>query len=208
MSPPNEPPMNARPPQGPDEKAPPAAPQANAPHANAPHANAPNAAAPWYLAQLRPNAAHIAQAHLTRQGFGVFCPTQSETRRRGARFVEVETLLFPGYLFVTFDPTSAPWRAINSTRGISRLVTFGTAPPGPLPDPLIRGLMARCDAAGHLLPPTRLEPGDRVQVAGGPFADFVARVEAMAAPSRVWVLLDILGRDTRVAIDLDRLHKV
>ena len=164
--------------------------------------------APWYLAQLRPNAAHIARAHLARQGFGVFCPTQTETRRRGVRFVEVEALLFPGYLFVTFDPSAAPWRAINSTRGMSRLVAFGGAAPSPLPDPLIRGLMARCDGTGHLLPPARLEPGDHVQVLGGPFADFVARVEAMAAPTRVWVLLDILGRDTRVAIDLDRLHKV
>ena len=168
---------------------------------------APDAARPpWFLAQVRPNSLRIALEHLGRQGFDFFCPKQTETRRRGSRFVEVEAPLFPGYLFVTFDPAAARWRAINSTRGVSRLVSFGGAP-APVPDLLIQGLMERCDASGSLVPETRFAAGEAVQVIGGPFADFVARVEMMAPQQRVWVLLDIMGRETRVAIDADKLQR-
>src|SRR3954471_8443199 len=78
--------------------------------------------AAWYLAQVRPNSFQIAERNLARQSFPVFCPTQEETRRRAGRFVLVTQPLFPGYLFVSFNPASAAWRAINSTYGVSRLV--------------------------------------------------------------------------------------
>lgn len=161
---------------------------------------------PWFLAQIRPNALRLALDHLARQGFDLFAPKHTETRRRAGRFVEVEAPLFPGYLFVTFDPARAPWRAINSTRGVSRLVSVGGLPT-PVPDPLIRALMARCDSAGLLMPERAFAPGEAVRIVGGPFADFAARVEAMAPQQRVWVLLDIMGRDTRVAIEADKLKR-
>jgi transcriptional antiterminator RfaH len=162
---------------------------------------------PWFLAQLRPNALRLALDHLDRQGFSVFCPRQMETRRRAGRFIEVEAPLFPGYVFITFDPDTAPWRAINSTRGISRLVTFGAASPSPVPDALIQALMARCDETGALVPQAQFAAGEQVKLVGGPFADFAAKVETMAAQSRVWVLLDIMGRQTRLAVPTSQLQR-
>jgi transcriptional antiterminator RfaH len=37
--------------------------------------------------------------------------------------------LFPGYLFVAFDIGKDGWRKVNSTYGITRIVTLGNAPP-------------------------------------------------------------------------------
>ena len=162
---------------------------------------------PWFLAQLRPNSLRLALDNLGRQGFVAFCPRHIETRRRAGRFIDVEAPLFPGYIFVTFDPETAPWRAINNTRGVSRLVAFGGSSPTPVPDLLIQALMARCDSAGALMPETQFAAGEIVHVIGGPFADFAARVETMAAQARVWVLLDIMGRETRVALDAAQLQK-
>jgi transcriptional antiterminator RfaH len=114
--------------------------------------------------------------------------------------------LFPGYLFVSFTPASRAWRTISSTYGVSRLVTFGESGPAPVPQNLVAGLMARCDEAGHLLPPPALKPGDKAHVLSGPFAQFVATVESLAPQRRVWVLLDILGSQTRVWLDAGQLR--
>lgn len=149
----------------------------------------------WFLAQLRPNGLALAERNLLRQGFRIFNPRQTRTRRRGDRFVTENCPLFPGYLFVGFDPLQGGWRAINSTYGVARLVSFG-GQPRPVPEGLIDGLSARTDARTQRL----LEPGDRVRIAAGAFADFVATVDSLAPDQRVWVLLDIMGRETRVAV--------
>jgi transcriptional antiterminator RfaH len=66
----------------------------------------------------------------------------------------------------------------------------------------------RCDASGKLLPPKILRPGDQVALTTGPFANFVAEVEKIAPDRRVWVLMDIMGAQTRVAVGADQLRAV
>ena len=67
----------------------------------------------WFLAQLKPNAAQIAETNLKRQGFQTFLPKEEGTRKIRGKFVAVERPLFPGYIFVAFDVASGGWRAIN-----------------------------------------------------------------------------------------------
>ena len=167
-----------------------------------------DAGARWFLAQHKPNSHRIAARNLARQGFRTFVPLQEETRRTGSRFVTQARPLFPGYLFVAFDPAAGNWRAINSTAGITRLVSTGAgSAPRPVPDALVAGLMARCDGAGTLREaPRPPEPGERVTLATGPFADYVATVERLTPERRVWVLLDLMGQATRVAMDADALR--
>ena len=86
-------------------------------------------------------------------------------------------------IFVAFDPDRRRWQAINSPLGVKRLVAFG-----------------------KLLPPRFLAPGDRVRLTAGPFANFVATVEQIAPARRVWVLLDLMGQLTRVAVPADGLR--
>ena len=42
----------------------------------------------------------------------------------------------------------------------------------------------------------------------GPFANFVAEVEKIAPDRRVWVLMEIMGAQTRVAVGADQLRSV
>lgn len=162
----------------------------------------------WRLAQLRPNCLAIAERNLTRQGFRIFCPTEEITRRRGGRFVTVTAPLFPGYLFVCEDEGAAPLRAINSTYGVSRLVTFSEQFPAEVPKAIIAGLMSRCDESGMLKPVESLTPGEDVRIVSGPFADFVGTVENLGPQERVWVLLELLGGPTRVALKSSNVQRV
>ena len=161
----------------------------------------------WFLAQFKPNSHNVAARNLARQGFRIFLPMQEETRRARGRFVIQMRPLFPGYLFVALDMAQGGWRAVNSTYGITRLVSFGSQPT-PVPRDLVSQLMRRCDRDGKLLPPRQLKPGDEVTVTNGPFTDFVARIERIAPDRRIYVLMELMGAETRVAVSAKQLRQV
>ena len=79
----------------------------------------------WFLAQIKPNCATIANRNLRRQGFETFLPMEEETRQRSGKFVTTKRPLFPGYIFVAFDANRGHLRSVNSTYGITKLVSFG-----------------------------------------------------------------------------------
>ena len=158
----------------------------------------------WYLAQIKPNSHRIAVRNLNRQGFKTFLPMYEVTRRKGLRFTTDVTPLFPGYIFVSIDGQSAPWRKINNTMGISRLVSFSGAPT-PIPVELISSLMRRYDKEGKVLYQTPFSPGDSVEVLSGPFANFVATVEEIDAGQRISVLMDFMGQRARLHLKPDQV---
>lgn len=155
---------------------------------------------PWFVVQLKPNAEAIAKRNLLRQGINIFAPFEEVTARKARKLIQASKALFPGYLFVSFDQDAVRWRTVNSTLGVSRLVSFAEDRPAQVPLGLISSLMRRCYPSGKLLPPRFLHGGDVVRVTNGPFADFIGTVEQIAPDQRIWVLLDILGKNTRVAI--------
>ena len=159
----------------------------------------------WYLIQFKPNSYRIAESNLNRQGFDTFLPMQKTTLRKASRFVNELKPLFPGYMFVSLNPQLAPWRTINSTIGVSRLVSF-EGKPKPLPRQLISGLMLRCDIAGKIQPPKTFNEGDSVELLTGPFANFIATVDTIDPKQRIWVLMVLMGRRTRMQIVSDQLQ--
>ena len=96
----------------------------------------------WFLAQLKPNCTNIADKNLKRQGFKPFLPMEEETRQHNGKFVTAMRPLFPGYIFVAFDVTRGFWRTVNSTYGITRLVSSGNEP-APVPLDLVSQLMLK-----------------------------------------------------------------
>ncbi len=161
----------------------------------------------WFLVQLKPNCYSIAERNLRRQGFETFLPLQDVTARKDNKFLSKLRPLFPGYLFVSLDVTQSHWRAVNSTYGINRLVSFGNVP-SRVPNILVQQLMARCDRAGKFIPADQLQPGVEVLLTKGPFTNFVATIERVTPDQRVWILLDIIGRMTRVAVRADHVRAV
>ncbi len=161
----------------------------------------------WYLAQLRPNGGKIAQRNLDRQGFTSCLPLRTATFRVRAQFRTVTKPLFPGYIFLKLSPWAGDWRRVNSTYGISRLVQFSDAP-APVPEGLVEMLRRGDEGRGGPSEPATFEDGQTVSIATGPFAEFLATVDRTDADQRVWLLLDLMGRATRVAVDPSHLRSV
>ncbi len=147
----------------------------------------------WYVAETCARMETQAQQHLERQGFVNFCPRFRKTRRHARRMEQVLAPVFPGYLFVRFDPQRDPWRSINGTTGVKRLIGGTGSRPRSMPAPAMQALLARCsgDVISGLF--TALVPGQPVRMLSGPFANLLAQVEHCDERGRVRVLLDILG---------------
>jgi len=161
----------------------------------------------WFILQFKPNSHRLAEHNLNRQGFESFLPVHEVTKYKYNRYVSDLRPLFPGYMFVAFNPESGPWRQINCTIGVSKLVNFG-GQLRPVPPELISGLMLRCNPDGKLLPPNQLKKGDSVQLLTGPFANYIAKVETIDAEQRAWVLMELMGRVTRISVDPNQVQTV
>src|SRR4051812_8030711 len=81
----------------------------------------------WYLVHTKPRQERVALENLERQGFQCYLPTlPSERLRQGLLALSLEPL-FPRYLFIRLGEggSARSWMPIRSTRGVSRLVSFG-----------------------------------------------------------------------------------
>ncbi len=162
----------------------------------------------WFVAQLKPHGLRQAKQNLDRQGFQHFCPIRYESfKRRGTPSLR-GTPLFPGYLFVQFDPSEPGWTAINSTRGVTRLILSNIQKPSSLPKPFMSGLLARCDAQGTIIATPDLSLGDTIKVVAGPFADTIGRIERMTDDERVQILMDLLGQTTRLSVPKTHVERL
>ena len=160
----------------------------------------------WYIVQIKPNSYHQATKNLTQQGFETFLPLHSSTSRKASRFITSTKPLFPGYIFVKFDKLDMEWRKINYTYGVSRLLTFNSILKS-IPTTFVDSLMMRYELSGKLLPIKKLEKGDHVKVLKGPFANFIATVEKYEADQRIWILMDLMGRKTKIQTPSDNLQQ-
>ena len=61
-------------------------------------------------------------------------------------------------------------------------------------------LILRCDDLGKLLPPRDLQKGDEVKVVNSPFTKFITKIEQIDSKNRIWVLMDIMGRKSRIQL--------
>jgi transcriptional antiterminator RfaH len=140
-----------------------------------------------------------AERHLRDQGFDAFLPLFPCARRVRGALVTQMAALFPGYLFVRFDPARASWRSINGTVGVRRLILIDEERPASVPDAdverirkYVEGLGAEFEASGRRAN-HRFKSGQRVRVTEG----WLKGLEGLcqrASADRVTVLLDILGQ--------------
>lgn len=162
----------------------------------------------WYAVQTQPRKERLACQNLANQNFVPFCPKSSRHRRIGRRMVHVVEPFFPNYLFVELDLETQPWRSINGTIGVVRLVSFGRGRdslPAAMPEGLVEKFQAQCDANGRLHFDEPLAPGDTVRVIGGPFDTLCGTLARVEPANRVTILIDILSRQTEVRMSGNRL---
>lgn len=149
----------------------------------------------WYLIQTKPRQDIRAEDNLRRQHFECYRPIKPSAAAAG----KLDEALFPGYLFIRLDRQMDNWYPIRSTRGVARVVAFGSEPT-PVRDELIEQLRQRLATEASSAGAPRFEPGDRVQLIDGSFRDMEAIFVSNDGVKRSVILLNLLQREQRVSV--------
>lgn len=165
----------------------------------------------WHVAQTKPRGEFVAKMNIAgKLELEVFLPTIERRRSIGRRAADLIEPLFPGYLFVAFDPSRDQWRKILAERGITRMLCHGDRP-DTVPSEVIDRLRERANGDGLIVDDTpaaviRYAAGQWLKLRDGPFAGHSAMVaEAFDGKGRVSVLLSILGSRRSIAVPLEHL---
>lgn len=156
----------------------------------------------WFVAETLPRSEARAELQLRRQDFTCFLPRFRKTRSHARRVEHVLAPVFPGYIFVSFDPDRDPWRSVNGTLGVRRLVGPDNGRPLAMPAAAMAALLARCEGNLMVSQFDSLAAGRKVKVLSGPLADRIATIEECDDKGRVHILLNLLGGPSMVQVPL------
>lgn len=159
----------------------------------------------WYLVSTHPNQEARAKLHLERAGYKVFLPAfrRETTRDRGKGRVSF-VAMYTGYVFISGK--RRVWPA--SVEGVRDVVRNGLSW-----DPLPKATKDRPGAMEMIIEyqntpiaePPILKSGDRVAMLDGPFSEFLATVSKVLGHDRAELLIEIMGRKTKVRADIAQL---
>jgi len=155
----------------------------------------------WYVAETLSGKEALGLFHVRRQNFVAYCPSIRKWIRRGRKQFQADRPMFPGYIFVRFDPLWAPWHSLNGTIGVKRLIGFNDRAPRPMPEDAMRLLFQRCSSLSPISAQAYFSPGQETRLVGGAFADQIATIESVDSQGRVRILLEILGSTRSVRVN-------
>jgi len=162
----------------------------------------------WYLIFTKPRQECRALENLQHQGFECYLPLLlSETVVSGVLAMEPQPL-FPRYLFIRLghEQDSKSWAPIRSTKGVSKLVSFGTQP-AKVHDELVTCLK-EYEANLQNNPQKLFTAGERVRLLEGPFAGLEGLYQMSDGDRRVMVLIEMLSKPVRVQVTPSSVGKL
>ena len=160
-----------------------------------------------YALQTKPRKERTVEKRLSDLCLEVFLPWVRLRRRVGSRFQRVLAPLFPGYLFCRLD-LFITGKAARYAPGVRDFVKCGSniAEVG---DDVIIGLVERCPGGVAEIKPRPYRSGEPVLIKEGPLSGLEAVFEReMKGSERVAVLLELLGRQTRLILSSEMISRV
>ena len=161
----------------------------------------------WYAIQTKPRREKEVEKRLSGLNLEVFLPWMRARRRIGSKFHWVMVPLFPGYLFCLLDLVVSG-KAARYSPGVKDFLKFGSqiAEVGVA---IIQSLRERCPGGIAHIDLIAPKPGDPVKINEGPFSGLEAIFERnLKGSERVAVLLEILGRQTRLVLPSETIAKI
>lgn len=154
----------------------------------------------WYVVQTHRHSECLAEQNLQQQSFSTYLPKRQRAVRHARRIRTAISAYFDCYLFVSLDIQKRSWSPINSTVGVRKLV-MGNGAPVPVPRGVIESLISATDEDGILHPASLLQPGTKIRIVAGAFADQLGILEHVGRSGAVRILMDIMNRAVAIRID-------
>jgi transcription antitermination factor NusG len=153
---------------------------------------------PWFALQVRTQQEAGVAEILSGKGYEWFLPQYTCRKRWSDRIKEVQTPLFPGYLFCRFDPLNR--LPILKTPGVFRIVGYNRQPT-PVDETEIHSIQTLIASGIPNQPWPFLHVGDRVQIESGPLRGAQGILTEFKGKHRLVVSITLLQRAVAVEID-------
>lgn len=163
----------------------------------------------WFAVVTKPRQEKIALENLQRQGFECFLPmAENPYQRRSRKNKPTIEPLFPRYLFLRAIASMQNLAPVRSTLGVVSMVRFGIEL-AVVPESVIQAVRARMEPGTGLvrIKPVPIRAGDKVKVFDGPLAGIEGIVTERNSENRAFILMELLGRQTRVEVNALLLQK-
>jgi transcription antitermination factor NusG len=153
---------------------------------------------PWFALQVRTRQEVSIAQQLKGQGYERFLPLYKLRKRWSDRIKEVETPLFPGYLFCRFNPQDR--LPILRTPGVIQIVGFNNGPAA-VDEAEIQSIQTLVSAGVPHQPWPFLAAGDRVRIESGPLLGLEGILIDVKRSHRLVLSVTLLQRSVAVEID-------
>ena len=148
----------------------------------------------WFLIYTKPRQEERAKENLENQGFETFLPMIAYEKIKQPKLCSLKPM-FPRYLFAKFNVEKNNWVHIQSTRGVSHVITFGDKFTR-VPDSVVDFLKTKVDDHNVVkLKVTRpvFQKGDKLVINKGVFQGKEAKFLSMTGKDRVRILLKLMN---------------
>ncbi|MGI6208800.1 MAG: transcription termination/antitermination protein NusG [Anaerolineae bacterium] len=139
--------------------------------------------------------------------FEVVVPTEEVVELHQGQRRTVQRRIFPGYVLVNMILDEHSWTVVRNTPGVTGFVGSGKEPT-PLLEDEVAKIMQRMEAGA---PRVRVsfQPGSKVRITDGPFAEFIGTVDTIDNDRRkVRVMVNFFGRDTPIELDFLQVEEI
>lgn len=153
----------------------------------------------WFALQVRTRWEGSTSVLLSGKGYQTFLPTYKTKKRWCGKFREVETPLFPGYVFCQFEAQKR--LPILVTPGVISVVSSGRIPL-PVNEGEIAAIRQVVASGLHAEPWPYLEIGQRVRIESDSLQGIEGILLSLKGNHRIVVSVSLLRRS--VALEIDR----
>ena len=153
---------------------------------------------PWYALQVRTRYERVVAEHLSGRGFEWFLPLRKDRKRWSDRMKEIESPLFPGYLFCRFDTQNR--LPILQTPGVVQIVGYNRQPIS-VDEVEIAAIQTLVAAGVPNQPCSFVEIGDRVRIGSGPLRGLEGILVESRGKHKFVLSVTLLQRSVAVEID-------
>lgn len=153
---------------------------------------------PWFALQVRARHEIGVAEYLKGKGYEWFLPLYKSRRRWSDRVKEVETPLFPGYLFCRFNPQSR--LPILKTPGVTQIVGYNHVPIS-VDEAEIQAIRTLVASGIPNQPCSFLEIGTRVRIESGALCGLEGVLLELKGRRRLVLSITLLQRSVAVEVD-------
>lgn len=160
---------------------------------------------PWFALQVRARHEFGVAAYLKGKGYEWFLPLYKVRKRWSDRVKEVESPLFPGYLFCRFNPHDR--LPILKTPGVTQVVGYNHVPVA-VDEEEIAAIRRMVTSGMPNRPCAYLAVGNRVRIESGALRGLEGILLELKGKRRLVLSITLLQRSVAVEIDSEAVSAV